>query len=51
MMGRKDLEAAQVMIDHYGLEGKMDPVEFIKNRNDILQEMFPKCELMPGNFF
>lgn len=48
MMGRKDLEAAQVMIEHYGLEGKMDPVEFIKNRNEILQEMFPKCELMPG---
>jgi len=50
MMGRKDLEAAQVMIEHYGLEGKMDPVEFIKNRNEILQEMFPKCELMPGKF-
>ena len=49
MMGRKDLEAAEVMIQHYGLEGKLDPNEFVRNRNQILEELFPTCQLMPGN--
>jgi pseudouridine-5'-monophosphatase len=49
MMGRKDLEAAEVMIEHYGLEGKLDPHDFIQNRNKILEELFPDCQLMPGN--
>lgn len=48
-MGRKDLEAAEVMIEHYGLEGKLDPHDFIQNRNKILEELFPDCQLMPGN--
>jgi len=51
MMGRKDLEAAEVMIKHYGLEGKLDPADFIENRNRILEELFPKCQLMPGQLF
>ena len=48
MMGRKDVDAAQAMIDHYGLEGKMDPHKFIKDRRQILEELFPTCQLLPG---
>lgn len=48
MMGRKDLEAAEVMVEHYGLEGRLDPAEFVKNRSKILEELFPDCEMMPG---
>ena len=48
MMGRKDLDAAEVMVKHYGLEGKLDPADFVKNRSSILQELFPKCQMMPG---
>ena len=48
MMGRKDVDAAQAMIDHYGLEGKMDPHKFIKDRRHILEELFPTCQLLPG---
>ena len=48
MMGRKDLEAAEVMVKHYGLEGRLNPADFVKNRNEILNELFPECEMMPG---
>ena len=48
MMGRKDVDAAQAMIDYYGLEGKMDPHQFIKDRHDILEALYPTCQLMPG---
>jgi len=46
MMGRKALEAVEVMIDHYGVE--MNAEKFIEDRNALLQEMFPNCDLMPG---
>lgn len=48
MMGRKDLEAAQVMVDHYGLKDKLDPSTFVRDREALLDEMFPLCDLMPG---
>ena len=46
MMGRKALEGAEVMIKHYGID--MEPQKFIDDRNEILAELFPKCDLMPG---
>ncbi len=48
MMGRKALEAVEAMIDHYGLEGKIDPAKFCSDRDAMLQEMFPNSDLMPG---
>ena len=48
MMGRKDLEAAEVMVKHYGLEGRLDPADFVKDRSRILRELFPNCQMMPG---
>jgi pseudouridine-5'-monophosphatase len=48
MMGRKDLEAAEVMIEHYGLEGKLDAKDFVQDRSTILERLFPDCNLMPG---
>ena len=46
MMGRKALEGASVMIEHYGID--MDPQKFIDDRNEILAKLFPNCDLMPG---
>ncbi|TRY63961.1 hypothetical protein TCAL_00315 [Tigriopus californicus] len=48
IMGRKSLDAANVMIDHYGLKGRLDPEEFIREREEILDQMFPKSEIMAG---
>ena len=46
MMGRKALEAAEIMVKHYNID--LDPAKFIEDRNVILSEMFPDCDLMPG---
>ena len=48
MMGRKAQEAADVMIDHYGLHDKITADAFLKERESILDELFPKSELLPG---
>jgi len=46
MMGRKALEAAEIMVKHYGID--LDPAKFVADRNVLLEEMFPNCDLMPG---
>lgn len=46
MMGRKALEGASVMVEHYGID--MDPQKFLDDRNEILAKLFPNCDLMPG---
>lgn len=48
MMGRKALEAAQIMIDDLGLEGKITAEDFVTEREKLLDELFGKAELMPG---
>lgn len=48
MMGKKAAEAAEVMIAELGLEGQLDPQEFIAEREAMLHELFPHSELMPG---
>lgn len=48
MMGRKALDSAKIMIEHYKLEGQLDPEEFIREREAILDQLFPDCDLMPG---
>ncbi len=48
MMGRKATDAAEAMIKHYGLEGKLEAEDFLRERGEILDKLFPKSELMPG---
>ena len=48
MMGRKALDAANVMLDIYDLHDKLSAEDFLKERATILDELFPACELMPG---
>ncbi len=48
MMGRKALDAANVMVDHYGLRGRLDPEEFLRERERVLDGLFPRSELMAG---
>ncbi len=48
MMGRKALHAANIMIEHYGLQGKVDPEECVREREELLDELFPKTDLLPG---
>ena len=46
MMGKKGLEAIEIMLKHYNLE--IDSAEFYQNREEILDELFQECDLMPG---
>ena len=48
MMGRKAVQAAQIMIDHYGIGDKLAAEDFVKEREEILDRLFPESELLPG---
>ncbi|BBN05467.1 pseudouridine 5'-phosphatase [Marchantia polymorpha subsp. ruderalis] len=48
MMGKKALEAGQILVKELGLEGVTTPEEFIAERETMLEVMFPDTELMPG---
>jgi hypothetical protein len=48
MMGKRATEAAQVLIDELGLEGQLSPEQFLKEREELLDKMFPQAELLPG---
>lgn len=47
-MGRKALEAAQILVDDLELEGKLTAEAFIKEREELLDELFAKAALLPG---
>lgn len=36
------------MIKHYKLEGKLDAQDFLSKRTELLDQMFPQSDLMPG---
>lgn len=48
MMGKRAVEAAEILIAATGLEGKITPQEFVERREEILDELFPTSKLMPG---
>lgn len=48
MMGQKALPAAQTMVTELGLEGQLQPEDFVKEREDMLHSMFPEAKLLPG---
>jgi (DL)-glycerol-3-phosphatase len=48
MMGQKALPAAQTLVSELGLEGQLTPEDFVKEREEMLQTMFPEAKLLPG---
>ncbi len=48
MMGKKALEAAQVMIDDLELQGQLTAEDFVAMRETELDKLFPTAQLLPG---
>ncbi|KAG6490467.1 (DL)-glycerol-3-phosphatase 2-like [Zingiber officinale] len=48
MMGRKATESAQIFVKECGLEGLLTPEGFLEEREGMLQDLFPSCQLLPG---
>lgn len=48
MMGKKAIEAARILVAELELEGKTTPEQFLQEREEALDEMFPTAQLMPG---
>lgn len=48
MMGRKALEAAQILVDDLGLQGKITAEEFVTEREKKLDVLFANSSLLPG---
>eukprot|EP01025_Chloroclados_australasicus_P036232 TRINITY_DN36870_c0_g1_i3.p1 TRINITY_DN36870_c0_g1~~TRINITY_DN36870_c0_g1_i3.p1 ORF type:complete len:227 (-),score=21.12 TRINITY_DN36870_c0_g1_i3:145-825(-) len=48
MMGRKALEAGQILIDELDLDGQLSAQDFIHEREKLLDLRFAECELLPG---
>merc|ERR1719277_2654308 len=48
MMGQKALDAAKVLIDDLGLEGRLSPEEFVAEREKLLDKLFADSKLLPG---
>jgi len=48
MMGKKALEAAEVLVDELGLQGQLRPADFVREREELLAGLFPDAQLMAG---
>lgn len=48
MMGKKALDAARILVKDTGLQGRLTPEEFLREREAKLDLLFPMAELMPG---
>lgn len=48
MMGKKAMEAAQLLVDSLQLDGKLTAQEFLSQREHLLDALFPTAQLMPG---
>lgn len=48
MMGKKAIEAAQVFVEETGISDKLSAEDFLVQREETLQTLFPTSELMPG---
>uniref|UniRef100_A0A5B6ZZY0 glycerol-1-phosphatase n=1 Tax=Davidia involucrata TaxID=16924 RepID=A0A5B6ZZY0_DAVIN len=48
MMGKKAIEAARVFVEETGISDSLTAEEFLVEREEMLQNMFPTSELMPG---
>ncbi|KAK3015267.1 hypothetical protein RJ639_005687 [Escallonia herrerae] len=48
MMGKKAIEAARVFVEETGIGDSLTAEDFLVEREDMLQSMFPTSEVMPG---
>jgi pseudouridine-5'-monophosphatase len=48
MMGKKALDAAKILIEDTGLQGQLTPEQFLTDREEILDRLFPTSQLLPG---
>ena len=48
LMGRKPLEAAQILIDELDLHGQTDPQSYIDEVSKEYPKLFPNAKLLPG---
>jgi hypothetical protein len=42
------IEAARVLVSELDLEGQITPEQFLSDREEALDEMFPNAQLLPG---
>lgn len=48
MMGKKAIEAAKVFVEESGISDSLSAEQFLVEREEMLRDMFPSSELMPG---
>ncbi|PHT70454.1 (DL)-glycerol-3-phosphatase 2 [Capsicum annuum] len=48
MMGKKAIEAARVFVEETGISDSLSAEDFLVEREEMLQKMFPTSDLMPG---
>lgn len=48
MMGMKSIEAAKVFVEETGISDSLSAEEFLIEREETLQKLFPTTDLMPG---
>ncbi|KAG0463155.1 hypothetical protein HPP92_021631 [Vanilla planifolia] len=48
LMGKRAIESARIFVEECGLTGILTPEGFLEEREGMLQELFPTCELLPG---
>jgi beta-phosphoglucomutase-like phosphatase (HAD superfamily) len=48
MIGKAAIEAARIFVDETGLEGQLTAEEFLEEREEMLAELFPDANLLPG---
>ncbi|KAL1372921.1 hypothetical protein HN51_002978 [Arachis hypogaea] len=48
MMGRKAIESARIFVEESGISDSLSAEQFLVEREEMLQELFPTSELMPG---
>ena len=48
MMGRKAIDAAKTLIEHFGIGDEMRAEDFVEERERMLDELFPGTDLLPG---
>lgn len=47
-MGMKAIEAARVFVEETGIVDSLSAEDFLVEREEMLRNMFPTSELMPG---
>lgn len=48
MMGKKAIEAARVFVEETGISDSLSAEQFLVEREQMLQDLFPTSELTPG---